>query len=105
MASSGSLKQRLGGANGGTGYFNPAAFITSTAGLPITGAIGGVGGGIGWGNSGYGILLGPGQFNFDATLQKTTKVGGIREDATLVFRRNSSTHSTMRSSTTQREAS
>ena len=28
----------------------------------------------------------PGQFNFDATLQKTTKVGGLREDATLVFR-------------------
>jgi hypothetical protein len=86
LATSGSPKQRLGGANAGTGYFNSAAFIVNTAGLPITGAIGGVGGGIGWGNSGYGTVLGPGQFNFDATLQKTTKVGRIHEDATLVFR-------------------
>lgn len=35
----------------------------------------------GWGNSGMGIILGPGQFNFDATIQKTTKMGGIHEDA------------------------
>ena len=33
-----------------------------------------------------GIVLGPGQFNFDATIQKTTKVGGINENADLVFR-------------------
>ena len=31
-------------------------------------------------------VLGPGQFNFDAVLQKTTQVGGIRESGTLVFR-------------------
>ena len=39
-----------------------------------------------YGNSGLGILLGPGQFNFDATLQKSTRVGGILEVASLVFR-------------------
>ena len=31
-------------------------------------------------------MLGPGQFNFDAALLKTTKVGGLREDARLEFR-------------------
>jgi hypothetical protein len=72
----GGVEARLGGATGGVGYFNKAAFGTT----PV------IGNGTGYGNSGFGILLGPGQFNFDATLQKTTKVGGIHEDATLVFR-------------------
>ena len=36
--------------------------------------------------SGLGIILGPGQFNWDISLIKTTKVGGLREDATLQFR-------------------
>jgi hypothetical protein len=65
------------------GWFNKAAFA---AGPPIIGAINGVGGGTGWGNTGVGIILGPGQLNFDSTLQKTTKVGGLHEDAALVFR-------------------
>jgi hypothetical protein len=46
-----------------------------------------------------GIILGPGQFNWDVALVKTTKVGGLREDATLHSVRNFSTHSTTRSST------
>jgi hypothetical protein len=88
-ASSGSVKQRLGGLNGGSGYFNPLDFYrTGTnggctaagAGLPA------IGDGVGYGNSSIGILLGPGQFNWDASLTKTTRVGGIREDATLQFR-------------------
>jgi hypothetical protein len=58
------------------GWFNKAAFGTT----PV------IGNGTGYGNSGVGIVLGPGQFNFDSTLQKTTKVGGLREDAALVFR-------------------
>ena len=83
VPSSGSLEQRLGGSIlGGQGYFNKAAFGT----IPNVGAINGVGGGVGWGNTGYGIILGPGQFNWDMALVKTTKVGGIREDATLQFR-------------------
>src|SRR5262249_8618864 len=40
----------------------------------------------GYGNSGPGILLGPGQFNFDASLTKTMTVGGLRENAKLAFR-------------------
>ncbi len=73
----GSLTQRLGGAVlGGQGYFNKAAF----------GVVPTVGNGFGYGDAGYGVILGPGQFNFDATIQKITKVGGIHEDATLVFR-------------------
>jgi hypothetical protein len=83
VATSGGDEARLGGAiNGGPGWFNKAAFST----VPVVGAINGVGGGTGWGNSGVGINLGPGQLNFDATLQKTTKVGGLHEDAALVFR-------------------
>jgi hypothetical protein len=73
---SGSVEQRLGGANGGPGWINQAAFCS----VPV------VGNGTGYGNSGLGILLGPGQFNWDVSVIKTTKVGGIREDATLQFR-------------------
>jgi hypothetical protein len=76
VATPGGVEARLGGATGGSGYFNKAAFGTT----PV------IGNGTGYGNSGYSILLGPGQFNFDAAVQKTTKVGGIHEDATLVFR-------------------
>ncbi len=83
VATPGSVQQRLGGTVlGGPGYFNKGAFGTvPTIGVTTAGT-----GGTGYGNAGYGIILGPGQFNFDATLQKTTKVGGIHEDATLVFR-------------------
>ncbi len=76
VATSGGVEARLGGTTGGPGYFNKAAFGTT----PV------IGNGTGYGNGGLGILLGPGQFNFDATLQKTTKVGGIHEDGSLVFR-------------------
>jgi carboxypeptidase family protein len=80
-ASTGSVKQRLGGSHSATGWFNSAAF-NSTCAIPnVTGT-----NGTGWGNSSLGILLGPGQFNWDMSLIKTTKVGGIREDATLTFR-------------------
>jgi hypothetical protein len=45
-----------------------------------------IGDGTGWGNSGIGIIQGPGQFNFDVALIKTTRVGGLSENATLQFR-------------------
>jgi hypothetical protein len=90
-ASAGSLQQRLGGPNGGQGYFNKAAFIDTVgvgAGCATAGAAFPTYGtnGTGYGDSSYGILLGPGQFNWDMSLTKTTKVGGIHEDATLQFR-------------------
>jgi hypothetical protein len=39
-----------------------------------------------YGNAPLGITLGPGQFNWDISILKTTTVGGIREGATLQFR-------------------
>jgi hypothetical protein len=76
VATSGDIHTRLGGTSGGVGFLNKAAFATT----PV------IGNGTGYGNSAFGVLLGPGQLNFDATLQKTTKVGGIHEDGSLVFR-------------------
>jgi len=43
-------------------------------------------GSTGYGNSGQSILIGPGQLNTDFSLGKTTRVGGLREDAVLAFR-------------------
>ena len=63
-------------------YFNASAFCK----IPVVGAVNGVGGATGYGNSGRNILFGPGQFNWDMSLAKLTRVGGIREDATLEFR-------------------
>jgi hypothetical protein len=42
--------------------------------------------GTGVGNVGFGAIEGPGQFNFDASLSKNTRVGGLRENAQLQFR-------------------
>jgi hypothetical protein len=64
------------------GYLAATPFGT----IPNVGVVNGTGGGLGYGNSGLGNILGPGQFNFDASLQKVTKVGGLREDASVVFR-------------------
>jgi hypothetical protein len=80
-ASSGSDKQRLGGASGGVGWFNPAVFKSSCT-TPAVGSDGSTG----YGNSPIGVILGPGQFNWDASLTKMTTVGGIHEGATLQFR-------------------
>jgi hypothetical protein len=56
-------------------YINAGAFCT--ADLPQ------IGNGTGYGNAGVGIVAGPGQFNFDVSLLKTTR---IREKHTLQFR-------------------
>jgi hypothetical protein len=78
----------------GGGWFNRAAFDQVAFVAPTSG-----GDGVGidpnhvagnyptlWGNSGLGTLLGPGQFNFDLSIQKLTVVGGIHEGAALQFR-------------------
>ena len=77
IATSGGLESRLGGASGGSGFFNNSGVFCS---VPA------IGNGTDFGNSGAGIELGPGQFNFDASLVKNTRVGGIREAATLQIR-------------------
>jgi hypothetical protein len=43
-------------------------------------------GSTGYGNTGVGILTGPGQFNTDISIGKITTVGGLRENAQLAFR-------------------
>jgi hypothetical protein len=73
----GGIESRLGGYSGGPGYFNSSAFcpapaimpdgvtVTSQALCPTCATL--------FGNSGVGILPGPGQFNFDTTLSKQFK--------------------------------
>jgi hypothetical protein len=87
IATPGGIEERLGGASGGPGYFNASAFcpapaimpdgvtVTSQAACPTCATL--------FGNSGVGILPGPGQFNFDFSALKVTK---ITERTTLQFR-------------------
>jgi hypothetical protein len=63
-------------------YFDKSAFCAP----PIIGAINGVGGATGYGNIALNPVLGPGQFNWDISMQKTTLVGGASENADLEFR-------------------
>ena len=77
IATPGGIESRLGGYSGGPGYFNSSAFcpapaimpdgvtVTSQAACPACATL--------FGNSGIGILPGPGQFNFDSTLSKQFK--------------------------------
>jgi hypothetical protein len=57
-------------------YFNTSAFCPVSV----------IGDGTGWGSSGVGILLGPGQANWDIGLIKTTVVGGFTDNAALQFK-------------------
>ncbi len=99
IATPGGIEQRLGGASGGPGWFNKAAFVAPPAMSP-TGTVyysapgntgqtqcaaanPGITCGTLYGNSGTGIILGPGQFNFDISILKTTQ---ILEKQTLQFR-------------------
>ena len=87
IATPGGIEQRLGGNSGGPGYFNAGAFcpapaimpdgvtVTTQAACPTCATL--------FGDSGVGILLGPGQFNFDTSVLKTTT---IHERQTLQFR-------------------
>jgi hypothetical protein len=63
-STSGGIESRLGGVSGGPGYFSSTAFCAPPA----------IGNGTGYGNSGVGILLGPGQTNFDISLIKNTRI-------------------------------
>ena len=81
------------------GWFNRAAFDSVAFNNPAAATNPGDGVGIvpngvvvgtsvptGWGNSGYGTVTGPGQFNFDISISKSTIVGGLHENASLLFR-------------------
>jgi hypothetical protein len=86
IATPGGIESRLGGSSGGPGYFNASAFCPAPAinpdGSLTTQAVCSTCATL-FGNSGPGILLGPGQFNFDASLLKTT---AITERTTVQFR-------------------
>ena len=81
ILTSGSATQRVtNGLNGLDGWINSSAFCP----VPQTvGAINGLGGGSGFGNLGFGNVLGPGQSNWDMSLGKLIK---IRETQNLQFR-------------------
>ncbi len=73
IATPGGVQSRLGGSSGGPGYWNRSAFCA----VPV------IGNGTGYGNSGVGIVQGPGQFNWDLSLSKMTPLG---EGRGLLFR-------------------
>ncbi len=71
---SGPVEARLNNYFNRTGVFCP---------VPILGTDGQA---TGFGNDGAGNILGPGQKNWDMSIAKSTRVGGLREGATLLFR-------------------
>ena len=73
IATPGGVEARLGGNSGGPGYFNSGAFCPAPT----------IGDGTGYGDSGSGIILGPGQFNWDISILKDTR---IRENHLVQFR-------------------
>jgi hypothetical protein len=76
IGTSGSVQSRI------NAYINASAFCP----VPDIGAVGADPGATGYGNTGRNIILGPGQFNWDISVQKRLVVGGLREDARLEFR-------------------
>ena len=79
IVTSGPITSRLGGIFSQNAYLNPAAVCP----VPVLGSDGVA---TGYGNIGLGNILSPGQNNWDISLAKSTKVGGLRENATLLFR-------------------
>lgn len=72
LATSGSVESRL------NRWINTAAVCPA----PAIGSDGSTG----YGNVGASVMDGPGQFNTDFSLGKTSRVGGLRENAQLAFR-------------------
>jgi hypothetical protein len=79
--SSGSIQHQI---IAGTAHLNAAAFGGATG--YCSGAVPQIGGGTGFGNSGLGIALGPGQNNWDMSLGKTAKLGLLNENTAVEFR-------------------
>jgi len=77
LGTSGGIRERLGGASGGPGFINQKAFCDAPL-VPFS-----VAGATEFGNSGVGILLGPGQYNWDIAFTKLTR---IREMQSVQFR-------------------
>ena len=86
LSTHGSLEQRLGNGVSPNGYFVTSGVICASPTLASLGFPNTDGVATGFGNEGIGVVLGPGQFNWDMSLIKTTVVGGLNENATLQFR-------------------
>jgi hypothetical protein len=82
IATPGGVEARLGGTSGGPGYLNTGAFCSPPIAPNSLPNAQGVYPTL-FGNSGIGVLLGPGQFNWDISIIKITK---IRERQQLEFR-------------------
>jgi hypothetical protein len=67
-------------------YLNPTASLFGITPTVANGVVNGSALPTDYGNVGIGAARGPGNDNWDIALAKTTKVGGIREAATLDFR-------------------
>jgi len=83
VATSGQDQTRLGLSGSPSHWFNLAAVCAPT---PYPVSAGGDGIATGYGTVAQGIVTGPGQFNWDISVGKMTRVGGIREDGQLLFR-------------------
>ena len=79
----GGITSRLGGNSGGPGYLNASAFCAPPAAPNSVAAFPGGPLPTLFGDSGPGVLLGPGQFNFDISIVKTTH---ITERQSVIFR-------------------
>lgn len=85
LATPGSNYARVvSGLTGGNGWINAAAYTDAPCigGTDPTNCAG-TGGGLGWGNSGTGQIMGPGQDNWDLSLIKNTK---LTEGTSVEFR-------------------
>jgi len=82
LTTNGPVKQRV------NGYFNRACFFTpdATGALTIPVAPPAIGSGTGFGNSGVGIVDGPGQNNTDFAVFKRTPLGWPTESSNVEFR-------------------
>ena len=87
LVTSGSTISRLGGSSGGSGYFNRVCVngLLAVGGAPVWPLIE-PGGGRDFGNSGVGIVVGPGQNNSDIAIIKRTPVGFLGESGNVEFR-------------------
>ena len=83
IATPGGVGSRLGGIAGGPGYFNTAAVNCTAPNAPNSLAAGPYGVPTMYGDGGVGIILGPGNFNWDISLVKTTH---ITERQMVIFR-------------------
>jgi len=87
LVTSGSVHDRLGGASGGAGYINRVCIngLLAVGGSPVWPVVE-PGGGTNFGNSGVGIITGPGQNNSDIAVIKRTSIGWLKEGANVEFR-------------------